>query len=122
MAKHGFASHGFGNLFDGPKKVLKSWNGLPQAVPQEQCFPHFRPYRLQAQDVQAFFLPRPFLHAHFVSEDFEVEVSSLVYLFRLGTGFVVETGLGFTWVKTVSLDYAVWTKEKRTRPQYQQGG
>lgn len=113
VAKQGFASQGLGNLFGGPKKVLRSWNGFPQAEPQEQCLPHLRPYLLQAQDVQAFFLPLPFLQAHLVSEDFDV--SSLVCLFRLGAGFVVETGLGFTYVKAViSLNHAVWKQALHT--------
>jgi hypothetical protein len=67
VAKQAFASQGLGNLSGGPKNAVRSWNGLPQAEPHEHSLPHFRPYLLHAHEVQAFFLPRPFLQAHLVS-------------------------------------------------------
>lgn len=92
VAKHGFASHGFGNLFGGPKNVVRSWKGLPQAEPHEHNLPHFRPYLLQAQDVHAFFFPLPFLQAHLVSRD--LEGSSLVFRLRVGMILALDIGLG----------------------------
>jgi hypothetical protein len=109
VAKQGFASHGFVNLFGGPKNVVRSWKGLPQAGPQEQCLPHFRPYLLQAQDVHAFFFPLPFLQAHLVSEDFED--SSLVFLLKLGTDLVFGTGLGVIYER----DIRFWTPSQSWR-------